>query len=384
MAITKRKQKDTYQIQIIVGYKIENGAKKPIRYSEMFYGGKKDAEIRENQLKDKYKKGQFISNEKKTFNDLIDKWYTTVALPNLAIATIDGYDVLLVDIREHLGEYRLTELNSLILQEFYNRLQNDKERNLSGNTIRHYYVLIGRILNIGVKWEWIDRNVNDLVDPPKVIKSPAVYYDEEDIQKVLEYLPNESLKWQVVILLALDSGCRRGELTGLTWDDVDFENNTIYINKTTQATKKGVIEKPMPKNNSSIRPVVLMPETMELLKLYKKEQEQLKELLGSEWKNSNKVLIDNVGGRMHPDTPSKIWKKFRTKYKLPNMKFHGLRHTSATIQIALGVHIKVISQRLGHSSTNVTDTIYSHVFKRLQDDVSAEMSNYLYKQKTTE
>ena len=63
MAITKRKQKDTYQIQIIVGYKIENGAKKPIRYSEMFYGGKKDAEIRENQLKDNYKRGQFVSNE---------------------------------------------------------------------------------------------------------------------------------------------------------------------------------------------------------------------------------------------------------------------------------------------------------------------------------
>lgn len=378
MAIAKRKQKDTYQIQIIIGYKIENGKKKAIKYSEMFYGKKKDAEIQEAKLKEQYKKGGFVYNAKTTFNELIDKWYEEVALPTLEIKTIESYDVLLIDIRKELGNYILSELSMLVLQHFYNKLRADEKRHLSENTILHYYVLIGRILNMGVKWQWVDRNVNELIDRPKPIKAPATYYEEKEIQKVMECLKYEPLKYQVVILLALDSGCRRGELTGLTWEDVNFSNNSIFIDKTTQTTKQGVIEKEMPKNNSSIRPVILMEQTMEVLKRYKEEQEQLKEMLGNEWKGSNKVLIDNYGGRMHPDTPSKIWAKFRKKYDLPHMKFHGLRHTSATIQIALGVHTKVISQRLGHSSTTVTDTIYSHVFTRLQQDVSKEMSNYLY------
>lgn len=377
MAIAKRK-KDSYQIQVITGYKFNNdGIKIPIRYSEMFHGKKSEAKIRESKIKEEIGKGRFCVNKKLTFNDLIDKWYNEDAKVRLQISTLQSYDLMLTEVRKELGNYKLTEMRPIHLVTFYNKLRRP-ERKLSENSILHYYSMIGRIFHVGVTWGLVDTNINSRVDRPKVKKQEAVYYDEKDIKRLLQCLENEPLKYQVVIQLALDSGCRRGELTGLTWNDVDFNNGTITINKTTQATKIGVIEKECPKNNSSIRTIPIMQHTLYLLEEYYKEQEGLKHKLGNAWLGSNKILIDNYGGRMHPDTPSKIFSKIKKKYDLPPMKFHGLRHTSASIQIALGIHTKVISKRLGHASESTTDMIYSHIFDKLNHEVTDKMTEYLY------
>lgn len=374
MTVVKRNKKDVWQIQVITGYKYVDNVKKPIKYSEMFYGKKIDARIRENEIKAKVKKGCFISNEKNTFNDLIDKWYQEIATQKLEIKTIEEYERLLVIIREELGYYKLTELKAIHFLEFYNKLRRNK-RKLSENTILHYYNLVNTILSYGVKWELVERNVNKLVDRPKPIKKEVKYYDKEDINKLLECIKNEPLKYQVVIQLAIDSGCRRGELTGLNWEDVDFNKSTISINKTTQCTKKGIIEKDHPKNSSSIRTITIAQQTLNLLMEYKKEQEQLKKQLGNSWHNSNKILIDKFGGNMHPDTPSKIFNKIQIKYNLKKLNFHGLRHTSASMLIDSNIHTKVISKRLGHSSSTTTDTIYSHIFISAEREASRKMAN---------
>lgn len=204
------------------------------------------------------------------------------------------------------------------------------------------------------------------------------YYDTKDIELLLECLQNESLKYRVVIQLALDSGCRRGELTGLTWNDADFETSTITINKVTQYVNNKIIEKGHPKNSSSIRTVTITLQTLNLLKEYKEEQEKQKIQLGSLWKNSNRILIDNFGGNMHPDTPSKIFKKIQVKYGLKKLNFHVLRHTSASMLIASQIHTKVISERLGHSNSITTDKIYSHIFKSADYEASQKMSENFF------
>ena len=374
MAISSRKKKDVFQIQVIMGYKYINGVKKPIKHSEMFYGKIKDARLRESEIKSQIKKGIFINNDNLTYNDLIDKWYQEIAKPRLEIKTIEEYERLLKEIKENLGHYKLTELRAINFLSFYNKLR-IAERNLSENTILHYYALNNSILNYGVKWELIEKNVNKLVDRPKPIKKEVSYYDNEDIIKLLTCIKNEPLKYQVIIQLAIDSGCRRGELTGLSWDDIDFNNSKITINKTTQCTKNGVIEKDHPKNSSSIRTISITSQTLSLLEEFKKQQDQQKLLLGTEWKNSNKILTDKFGNNMHPDTPSKIFKKIQKKYDLKPLSFHGLRHTSASMLIASDIHTKVISKRLGHSSSNITDMIYSHIFISAEREASKKMAD---------
>jgi len=105
-------------------------------------------------------------------------------------------------------------------------------------------------------------------------------------------------------------------------------------------------------------------------------------LLGNKRENSNKVFVNETDALMHPDTPSKIFQKIRKKNNLPHMKFHGLRHTSVSLQIYEGVHMKVISKRLGHSSCLTTAMIYSHIDTTLNKEVASVFNDLFNERKT--
>ncbi|MDD2391561.1 MAG: site-specific integrase [Bacilli bacterium] len=373
--ITKRNK--NFQIEVIKGYYYdENGIKKQIRYSETFYGKKSDARIRENEIKQAIKKGTFIDGSSLTFIDYINLFRKNYMSVELSPKTIESYEVLFVRIIEELGHYKLKDIRTIHLVEFYNRLRKiNKPKKLSDNTILHYYVLINRMLVIAEKWDLIEFNPNSKIDRPKVKKKELTIYDKNTILKLFKCIDNECIKYQAIMYLAIDSGARRGELTGLSWSDIDFEKGTISINKVTQVINRKIIEKEFPKNNSSVRTINISEKTIQILKAYKEEQDKLKNKLGNKWIKSNKVFINDFGGLIHPDTPSKIFKKIREKNNLPHMKFHGLRHTSASLQIYEGVHMKVISKRLGHSSCTTTDLIYSHVDDSLDKEVANVFNN---------
>ena len=144
-----------------------------------------------------------------------------------------------------------------------------------------------------------------------------------------------------------------GELTALTWDDIDLNSGSVIINKTTQYVKGlGIIEKET-KTPTSDRKLYVSVTTLRVLKRYKLEQEQQRLKLGSKWQNSNRIFTTNFGGNIHPDTPSKIFKKVRDKYNLKYLKFHGLRHTSISLLIREGIQAQIISKKSGHSSLQV-------------------------------
>lgn len=377
MAITEFIKNKKYKIQVYSGYTYINGKKHYNRINEYFYGKKSDAEIRENELKNQLRKGNYIDNKSLTYNDLIDEWYKQKA-PKLDIKTINSYNGLLIDIRKELGHYKATDLKAIIFEKFYNKLR-ESERHLTENTILHYYALNNTILNQCTKWELIEKNYNSLVERPKPIKKEAKYYDDIEIEALLKDLDNEPLKYRVLILLALDSGCRRGELTGLNWNDIDFNTSQISITKTTQYLNKKIIEKDHPKNSSSRRTITIAPLTLSLLELFKEEQDKQKQLLGDKWENTNKVFTNKTGGLMHPDTPSKIFNKIQQKYGLKTLNFHGLRHTSASMLISSNVNMKIISDRLGHASSITTDRTYSHIFKKAEIEASNKMAEKYFK-----
>lgn len=373
--LTKRNK--SFQIEVIKGYYYdEEGKKKHIRHSETFYGKKSDARIRENEIKQAIKKGTFIDGSNLTLTDYINLFRKNYMAVELAPKTIESYEVLFVRIIEELGHYKLKDIRAIHLVEFYNRLRRiNKPKQLSDNTVLHYYVLINRMLVIAVKWDLIEFNPNSKIDRPKLKKKELIIYDKDMTLKLFRCIDNECIKYQAVMYLAIDSGARRGELTGLNWNDVNLDKGTISINKVTQVANHQILEKGYPKNNSSVRTINISDKTREILITYKEEQEELKEKLGSKWIDSNKLFINDFGGFMHPDTPSKIFLKIRQKNKLPHMKFHGLRHTSASLQIYEGVHMKVISKRLGHSSCSTTDLIYSHVDDKLDKEVANVFNN---------
>ena len=366
--------KNTWQIDIIIGY---NSKGKRKRHYETFRGNKKEAVAREAVLKAELKDGTYIINNGYTFEEFSEKWMSEYARTTLAPKTLSEYERLLGIINNNIGHYKLLNLRPLVLIEFYNKLRNRKGRKLSETSILKYYALINAILNKAVKWELMKTNPNSKIDKPKREKKEAKCYNIDQTKALLDAISKESTRDRAFISLAVDTGARRGELTGLEWEDIDFENNRININKTTQAARGiGVIEK-KPKNNSSIRNNGIMQDTIDILKELKKEQKKNKRAFGSKWQNSKKVFTTIDGKAIHPDRPSQIFRDILKKYDLPLIPLHGLRHTLVSLMLNGGVPVEVVSKRVGHSTSATTLNIYSHIFETSDKEAVNELSKIL-------
>ncbi len=163
----------------------------------------------------------------------------------------------------------------------------------------------------------------------------------------------ESLQWQTYIVLCADTGCRRGELCGLQWQDIDFEKESVTINRTLNYTVDAGVYTGLPKNGE-IRSIDIGTDTIALLRRLQRQQ------------TSNSILTqwvftqDESPEPMHPQSPTGFFKKFGNKYGIEYFHPHLLRHTSASIAITNGADVASVSARLGHSDTAITLRMYTH------------------------
>ena len=378
MAVQEIIKNKKYKIDIPIGY----NASKRIRHIETFYGRKKEAILRENELKIQLKNNTYVRKNNITMASLVDEWLK-YKKSNISLKTYQEYERICNTIKEHIGYIKVKDLNVKILEDFYHNLKTFKgigrsKNGYSEKTIKHHYTLVSEILNTAIKWEYLRNNPNKSITPIKVHKKDIACYSPEEVQLLVEAVSHEPTKYQAIILLALDSGCRRGELTVLTWSDIDFKQSTITINKATQYLPHyGTFEKTT-KSDTSNRVVYIASTTLQILKKYKNEQDKQRLLLGNKWQNSQRVFTTNYGADMHPDTPSKILDKIIKKYNLKRITFHGLRHTCISLQIFSGVQSQIISKRAGHSSVSVTHNIYSHFFDTGFKEVADKMDIFLH------
>ena len=362
MSIREIVKNKKYKIELFIG---RNGNKKIMHY-EIVNGGKKEAVLRENQLKIQLQEGSYIKKNNITMQDLSLEWLKTKK-NIVALKTYTGYEYKVKIINDNIGYVKLKNLNVKILEEFYHFLVEEyitpRGVSPSNTTILQYYNIIDNMLKQAILWEYIKTNVNEKIKKPKKARKEINCYSPKEVEELISSIQNESLKYQAIIYLALDSGCRRGELTGLTWDDVDFENSCININKITQYVNKksGIYEKET-KTNTSNRKVFISQTTIDILKRYKKEQTEKMIMLGNKWGNSKRVFTTEFGYDMHPNTPSKILNIIIKKYNLKKINFHALRHTSISLMISKGIQTQIISKKAGHSSIGITHSIYSHFF----------------------
>lgn len=370
MAVQEIIKNKKYKIDIPIGY---SGTKR-IRHIETFLGGKKEAVLRENELKLQLRNNTYIKKNKMTIEDLMNEWLKSKK-SEIELKTYKSYELWSNKVINSIGSVKLKDLNVKILEDFYNDLRTNTT--LAPKSIQEIYTTISMALNKAIKWGYIINNPNLLIDKPKVKQKEIQCYSPEEAETLIKVLKNEPLKYQAIIMLALDSGARRGEITGLTWNDIDFNKSLININKTTQYLPGyGIFEKST-KSETSNRVIYITDTTKQILKKFQFEQYQKRMLLGDKWENSNRVFTTDYGAEMHPDTPSKILEKIIKKYNLKRISFHGLRHTSISLQISSGVQSQIVSKRAGHSSVTITDKIYSHFFENEFKDVANRMNEFL-------
>lgn len=156
---------------------------------------------------------------------------------------------------------------------------------------------------------------------------------------------------------------RRGELCGLEWSDIDFENATITIARSlTTVQRVGLVLKE-PKTESSKRMIAISDKLLSVLTEYKAWYEEYKAMHGDKWENSNRLFIGEYGGNIYPGTINMWMKKICQSAGLEERTVHSLRHTNITMQIAAGVPIVTVAGRAGHARTSTTTDIYSHFLK---------------------
>ena len=251
---------------------------------------------------------------------------------------------------------------------------------LADKTILEHHRLISTILAQAEKEMLVPYNAAAKATPPRTTKKDPNYFQPETISAILEALESEPLKWRLITHLLIVTGCRRGEIMGLRWEKVDFDNNRVKIDRALISSKsKGVYEEST--KTSDIRYLTLPRETMDLLRLHKREQLRLQLANGDRWLHTGYVFTQDNGDRMNPDSITGWLHDFSLRHNLPNINPHAFRHTVASVLLANGTDIVTVSKQLGHASITTTESFYSHIIEENKAKASECIADVLLRKK---
>ena len=258
---------------------------------------------------------------------------------------------------------------------------NEKTSGLSDKTILHHHRLISAILSKAKKEQIIQYNVaREHMNAPKVEKKEPAYLDDVQARQVVMLLleEEEDIRVKMSIMLGLYSGTRLGELCGLSWPDIDYDNEIIHVLRASQYQRRvGVVEVPT-KNESSMRPIKMPPIIFSLLKEYRTWWLEQKINNGDRWQGVEERLFIQADGKpIHPDTINFWLSKFIEKNNLKHFTPHSLRHTFITLQILDGVDIRALKDRTGHAQVSTLTNTYTHAIKTANEMAANVLDNIL-------
>ncbi|MFC1846669.1 tyrosine-type recombinase/integrase, partial [Chloroflexota bacterium] len=307
--------------------------------------------------------GIFIKPGKTTLAEYLNKW-----LKDYAKATLSprGYERYAGIINKHiipdLGKITLIQLKPEHLQKHYTAKLNE---GLSPRTVRYHHAVIHIALKTAVKWDLLNRNVADAVESPRIRRTEMQTWDEYEINLFLERTKDSP--YYALFYTAIFTGMRRSEILALRWQDIDFIYGQIYINRSLHQLKDGSFVFTQPKSAKSSRTIALTPSTALILKDYYEQTKLESDLTGIPL-TDNDLVFSNIDGKpIRPNTVTRAWNTLAKQYGLKVIRLHDARHTHASLMLKKGMHPKVVQERLGHSSIQMTIDTYSHVAPGIQE-----------------
>ncbi len=309
-----------------------------------------------------------------------------------------------------LGRIQLSKLNPQQVQSFVNhqlkrRIESfrgrggrragqgmegkDKPQTLSPRTVQISFAILRRALGQALKWGLVARNVAKMVDPPRVERPETKPLTPDQARQFVQAI--KECRWELIYLTALNLGLRESEVLGLRWNDIDLEKRTLTVNQSVQripsekdgeSSKLQLVEL---KTSRSRRCISIPASLAARLREHRTRQLRARLAAGTAWKDYGLVFTTSIGtaiekSNLHRDFKGIIEKANESSAEeatLPFIRFHDLRHSTASLLLAQGVHPRAIMELLGHSRIGVTMDTYAHVMPAMMQDVADKMDSIL-------
>ena len=379
----------------------ENGKRK----RKSFYGEtrKEVADALNKAIRDKAQ-GLPVAMERQTVSQFCEHWLESVVEPSVRPLTYEQYKQhVRLYIEPELGSFQLSKLSALHVQGFVNRqLRNErmKKKTSAGNdkkdgdtesgeiegrdpiekrgplsprTVQITLFVLRKALAQAVKWDLAIRNVAKLVETPRAERKEVRPPSLEQVQKLLKTMAGERLEALFMVGLAL--GMRRGEMLGLRWDDINFEERTIRITQALQRSggkladgegNRSKLHFVPPKSFRGIRTIAMPDCVASVLRSHRARQAEDRLRAGAAWQDFGLVFTTQKGTPIEPRRLDSEFKRLLEKAELPNsIRLHDSRHFAASMLLAQGVHARTVMEILGHSEIGLTMNTYSHVVPSL-------------------
>ncbi len=317
--------------------------------------------------------GTLMTGPQQTVGEYLYEWlkmHKQVVRPR----TYERYEAIVrLHLVPSLGRLPLQKLTGQHLQRLYTE---KLESGLSSTTVSAIHNMLHTALDNALKLGILTRNICETVSPPRRAHKEMKLLTPEQVRHLLEVAkghPQEAL-----FILALATGMRRGELLGLKWQDINLDRGVLQVRRALTRMPTGLgYQETEPKTRKSRRSIVLTAFAIEALKKHQAKQLEMKLAAGDAWEEHDYVFCSPVGKHLSPGHDVLVQlKKLLKKADLPDIRFHDLRHSTATLLLSKGVHPKIVQEILGHSEIGMTLDTYSHVLPTMQREAMDGLNDF--------
>ena len=371
---TIRKRSDgRWEARIIVGHKNDGSP----MYKSAFAKTQKSALKQLHQLIDLYRDVDLTEDSRMTLGEWLDKWLDEYMIFTIRESTLDSYRAMVKNqVKPFIGSKQIASLTTADMQKFYNKIKKEgrvREHPIHGKTladsmVRGVHMMLHEALDTAVKERLIAKNPTNGTTVPKCNYPEKQILGDNQLETFLEAIKGHEY-WCDFFYVEVMTGLRRGEICGLRWQDINFEENKLQVKRSVSVKKGGGVSIGETKTETGVRCIQMPPSVAELLK--SKKQTAI-----TEW------VFPHFLHPEQPISPASAYRKLKVILKnaeLPLIRFHDLRHTFATHATQGGVDPKTLAGILGHANASFTLDTYTHVTSDMQKSASAVVGSMMQK-----
>jgi integrase len=344
------------------------------KLKRQYFYGKTREEVSNKliQALEKRRQGLPVAFDRQTVGQFLDQWLKETVKPSVRQNTYCSYEQnIRLYLKPCLGTIDLSKLTPQHIQSFMNSQRKEAR---SARLVNYQRTILRCALNDALKWNLVARNVAALVDPLHYRKAEIEPLTVADAESLLKVIKGDRL--ETVFHVALTLGLREGEILGLRWQDVDFDNQLLRVAKSLQRIDKK-LQLVEPKTKKSKRTLPIPENLLSSLRAHRTRQLEEKLFAGTDWQENGLVFATSIGTPLYARNVIRSFHRLLNKAKLRRYRFHDLRHSCATFLLAKNVPARVVMDILGHSNISLTMNTYSHVIPEMLKAAAEAMNTFI-------